>query len=303
MTIWMDLIMWVFEFFLFASRKYQEITDFDLHLRQGRDRSVPRAPVAPPVKSEIEIQRENLFLAIRENNLAEVKQIIETNKGWFRINEPLLGYNWTVLQLACMDLRADMVSYLLRLPGANANYFNMNCTALHCVCMAENVDSTIEPLVLQIVKCLVEFKADLNRPNVSGETPFMLAIRNGYDNVVDFMIGTRKIAMELADRAQNTAIFYAVQYNRLHVVKRLVELGVNVELQNQDGSTPCQLAEEMGNPEIIELLPIIEKRLVPSKYTSITSYRDVLPTAFKNRSVWVISFVAKNSNNGGFLFE
>lgn len=248
---------------------------------QGEDRRRRSVRVAP-VKSRIEQERDDLYVAIRDGNLRAFKEQLKEVK-WFRVNEPVTPNNWTPLQLASSSLHVDIVEYLLVERCAKATVFNEGRTALHCVCAVDNTSEDIEPRVFKIVKLLVNARADINRPALCNETAFMLAIRNGYETVVDFLLSTKMVALEIADSSQNTSIFYAVEYNRPNVVRKLIDLGVFVDVTNHDGFTPHELAVAKGFTEIEAIIPYVEIRMVPSSYRSISCYKDFIPMAYPDR--------------------
>lgn len=222
------------------------------------------------------------MLCCRDGRVDELHRLIEANE-WYRINEPLGYCEYTALQEACYRLQADIVRYLLSERHADPNVFVQGQTALHRVCSVERTSDAIEPLVLRIVQLLIAARANVNRPTALSETPLMMAIRGGYDTVVEYMLQTRLVSLEMADRENRTAILWAVEHNRPAIVRRLVELGVNMDIVNGDGSTPSQLAAERGLPELQTLLPHVEHRAVPVQYASMQSIEDFVPTAFPQR--------------------
>lgn len=235
-----------------------------------------------PVKSHNEQVRDQLFVALRDGQLDDLKRLLEAN-DWFHINGPVISGEWTALQLACYNLHEDIVQFLLNVRRADVNIFNEGQTALHRVCSVENSNDTVEPRVLKIVQHLISAKANINRPNASSQTPLMMIIQNGYDDVVDCMLSTRLVSLEMTDQDGNTAIFYAVEYNRPNVVQKLVNLRANLEATNRDGYTPSQLAAAKQFPEVQKLLPYYEERCLPPEYTSIDSHEALIPTVFRER--------------------
>lgn len=180
----------------------------------------------------------------------------------------------------------SLVTYLLQNCSAETNIFVGGTTALYVACSNDRRDDAHEEIVLEIVQLLMGAKANVNRPNSgNGETPFIIAIRNGYERVVDWMLETKTPLLELWDRDQNTAILHAVDAERFNIVKKLIALGANTDVSNRENYTPCQLAIQKNLTEIRGLFPEYDLRHVPIECTSMNSYHDYVPTAFPERKV------------------
>lgn len=128
--------------------------------------------------------------------------------------------------------------------GANVNYQNESGgTALQvaCVCKAG----------LTIVKCLVEdLGADPDLANHNGNTPLMFAIRNHNDiEVVKFLCEkTKDINVQTTkDEAKHpgyTALHFAASEHLPAHAAILITFGAKTEIQNGEGFTALQLADE-----------------------------------------------------------
>lgn len=218
-------------------------------------------------------------------NLSEFRKVYQENQ-WVRINESIMNSGWTALMFASHYGWPAIVTYLLEDCSAETNVFVAGTTALFVACSKERRDNDHEEVVLNVVQLLMAAKANVNRPNSSnGETPFMMAIRNGYERVVDWMLQSRAPLLEVWDRDQNTAIMHAVDAEHFNIVKRLIEAGANIDVSNRDGYSPCQLAIQKNLLEIRDLFPEYAQRHVPTEYTSVQSYQDIIPTAFPEREM------------------
>lgn len=146
----------------------------------------------------------------------------------------------------------------------------------------------------ELVRLLLDAKADVNRSNTGGNTALMLAAFNGKEEILRMLLaaaanidaqnehgdtalinaarlGNPRITQILinahADLNRknilgNNALMEAALNNRLENVKLLLYAGTKKEEKNNTGKTALQLARErLGNPEIIELLSSKTKKL------------------------------------------
>ena len=93
---------------------------------------------------------------------------------------------------------------------------------------------------LDIVSCLVENGADVNACNNSEHTPLMIACYNGHMNVVTYLI-ERGAKMDLQDKKGNTALHEAIYKDQFKIAKELAALGAS-QLPNIQRLTPLLLA-------------------------------------------------------------
>ena len=83
---------------------------------------------------------------------------------------------------------------------------------------------------------LVEYGVNVDFQNIEGETPLIIASREGHVDVVTFLV-EHGANLNLQCRLGNTALMTACLYKERDVVTFLVEHGANVNLQSKDGTT------------------------------------------------------------------
>uniref|UniRef100_K3WJY8 Uncharacterized protein n=1 Tax=Globisporangium ultimum (strain ATCC 200006 / CBS 805.95 / DAOM BR144) TaxID=431595 RepID=K3WJY8_GLOUD len=118
---------------------------------------------------------------------------------------------------------------------------------------------------LQLLQTLVEPSAstaegvkpavplNVNAKDPYGCTPLIWAARNGYVEVMDYLVANGG-DLEVTSFGGMRAIHHAVNQSRLPVVARLIELGTNVEVQDDAGNTPLHFAASRGILNPITLL-------------------------------------------------
>ncbi|GMV93853.1 MAG: hypothetical protein AMXMBFR82_36310 [Candidatus Hydrogenedentota bacterium] len=132
----------------------------------------------------------------------------------------------------------------------------------------------------RMVKRLIDLGADVNRRDGDGAPPLLEAVNRGSQELVEMLIASGadhdatacggQTAVSLAASGRNADLFEylvdqgcpigpalngAIFTRRVDVVKRLIELGANVNEQDkQFGYTPLATATEVGDAKIVKML-------------------------------------------------
>jgi ankyrin repeat protein len=144
---------------------------------------------------------------------------------------------------------------------------------------------SLKPSTQKMIEVLIKAGADVNKPNLSGDTPLILAAeQEGYGPIVQLLIdagadlnktdnmgnaplmaatsaGRQDIAQRLLKAGANVneegkyggALHQAVENNHEKLVKLLLEAGADVNKVG-NGQTPLHIAALKGNSEILKLL-------------------------------------------------
>jgi ankyrin repeat protein len=192
---------------------------------------------------------ENLIIAIREHNLAQVQsitaQIIAAGQSLNQVdtfgNTPLI---WAV---RCHD--AQIVQHLVS-TGADVNLRNEYGNSPLMVALINKN----EALSNTIVNFLVEKGAAVNLANKSRNTPLIEAICNHRTDVVQQLV-TAGADVNVADASESTPLHWSVYKNRLNVVSDLIKKGARVNSLNRHGVSPFHLAfKKLYTPIVSELI-------------------------------------------------
>lgn len=106
---------------------------------------------------------------------------------------------------------------------------------------------------IELLKLLLENKADINETDNFRQTPIFYAARDGKTDMVRTML-EHKANPNHKDKAEQTALFYAARDNRLETVKALVEGGANINVADGKKQTALYFARKMGNQAIDDYL-------------------------------------------------
>ena len=95
-----------------------------------------------------------------------------------------------------------------------------------------------------------KYKMDLTSTNNEQLNALHFAAISGMDNSVIFLLNMG-LNPNLQDIHGNTALHYAVKYNQIRIIKKLLQNGANKNILNKNKISPVMLARE--NPELSEI--------------------------------------------------
>uniref|UniRef100_A0A3B5BAM8 KN motif and ankyrin repeat domains 1b n=1 Tax=Stegastes partitus TaxID=144197 RepID=A0A3B5BAM8_9TELE len=137
-----------------------------------------------------------------------------------------------------------VLQYIVNMADGNGN------TALHYSVSHSNFG---------IVRKLLDAEVcNVNQQNTAGYTPIMLAALAAVDNpdnmrVVEQLF-TKGDVNAKASQAGQTALMLAVSHGRMDMVRALLALGAEVNVQDDEGSTALMCASEHGHGDMVKLL-------------------------------------------------
>jgi hypothetical protein len=118
---------------------------------------------------------------------------------------------------------------------------------------------------LEVARLLLDAGADPSRAgsDAYGVTPLMTAALNGQLKFLGLLLG-RGAAVDAVDaRTGSTAFHSACYHNQAECAEALVRAGCDVGLQDIDGKTGRQWAEQRGHAAVVERLGTLEAEQLP----------------------------------------
>jgi serine/threonine-protein phosphatase 6 regulatory ankyrin repeat subunit B len=106
---------------------------------------------------------------------------------------------------------------------------------------------------IDIVKCLVEYGADINIQNIYGETALMCALSDHrkYVDIIKYLIN-HGADINIQNKYGNTSLIHASQCGYSDIAEYLIEHNANVNIQNKYGNTALMYASEKGHLDIVK---------------------------------------------------
>lgn len=105
----------------------------------------------------------------------------------------------------------------------------------------------------ECVRLLLKYQPDLDARTAWGFTPLMVAAMNGRTEAALILIGAGA-NINAADRAQKTALHYAVKRNLVGLVETLLKHGADVDSADADGNTALVDALVANRMTLVRLL-------------------------------------------------
>ncbi|MFC1753152.1 ankyrin repeat domain-containing protein [Thermoproteota archaeon] len=172
-----------------------------------------------------------LILAAREGNADIVELLIDRG-----VEKDAAPNRWTALHEAAGEGKLEVAKALLS-AGAKVDPISdwRNATPLHWAAQAGHTE---------IVKLLIQYKADIEARSNYGETPLMRAVYGNRGEVVKLLID-KGADLSVVDNAGRTPMSKALYYGRKDMVKLLIEKGVDANSKDKEGwPLLCKVIED-----------------------------------------------------------
>ncbi|WP_353272555.1 ankyrin repeat domain-containing protein [Wolbachia endosymbiont (group A) of Urophora cardui] len=194
-------------------------------------------------KEKAVLSTEQLFNAVRQNNLSEVDNLLSMGAD-VNIRD---RRNWTPLHCAAdNDNKLDISRAILNRNADIEARTNVGETPLHIA----NAYGQ-----LKIIELLIDKGASLEAKTNDGLTPLHVAIQHNSatPEIIEFLLN-KGVNIEAKTKDDWTPLHYAVFKDRLDIVKVLSSRGANIEAKNKDGKTPLDLAIQGNYTDIVGFL-------------------------------------------------
>ncbi|WP_425385309.1 ankyrin repeat domain-containing protein [Wolbachia endosymbiont (group B) of Schoenobius gigantella] len=194
-------------------------------------------------KEKAILSTEQLFDAVRRNNLSEVKNLlsmgadvnIRDRRGWAPLHYASDNDNKLDTSRAILNRNANIEAKT-----------NIGETPLHIA----NAYGQ-----LKIIELLIDKRANIEAKTNDGLTPLHVAIQhnNTTPKIIEFLID-KGVNIEAKIKDEQTPLHHAVFKDRLDIVRVLSSRGANIEAKTSDGKTPLDLAIQGNYTDIVGFL-------------------------------------------------
>jgi len=204
--------------------------------------AVPDFELTSEVREQTSIATENLLEAVRNGDLARLREFVSRSPGLARA-EGKEGY--TALHLAACAGEWPMAACLLD-AGADINARDRaeGRTPLHCATVRGHPD---------MIASLIERGARVNARNQARGTPLFMPAWHGHVAALRVLLEYGADA-NAQDEELQTPLHWAAFQGHVEVVALLVQCGARTGSRNAKGMIPLHLAARQGHADVIREL-------------------------------------------------
>ena len=93
----------------------------------------------------------------------------------------------------------------------------------------------------------------MNHPNEAGNVPIILAVTNGYAEIVKVLISA-DADKDFQDRDGKSALSHAAYHGYVDIVEILIESNCKIDLENKKGQTALSIAAQNKHIKVVKML-------------------------------------------------
>jgi ankyrin repeat protein len=220
---------------------------------------------------------------IQENNIENIKILLETNPGL--INYQIGKNDSNLLQQAILLHKPDIVKLLVE-KGADVNMISRDRMPLSYATFSD---------CFECVKILISNGANINGKDILGKTPLMYALARGpkvNEECIHYLLNNGA-NIEEKDEYGWTALFYSIEYGvPQKIVELLLKNGAILTQVSTIGQSPLQIACKRRNLEIIKLLFDYGAKITINSHD--VAGNTALITATSNNKYDIVKFLLEN---------
>jgi ankyrin repeat protein len=183
------------------------------------------------------------------------------------------GYGNSPLTASCSRARVDAVRVLLE-AGADVNRTTKLGPPIRWAVSGYQYED--KQRALAILRLLLEAGADVNATDTMGQTPFLLAFREGCRELAEFFLKAGA-DVNRGDRSGVTALCWACQAKKVEAVRWLLSAGADPNVASDNGMTPLLATLSMADRAQADVLERVRVLLAAGARTD-AAYRNVKDT-------------------------
>ena len=149
------------------------------------------------------------------------------------------------------DTPDDKIKKIVELMKGEGTHVGTGSTALHYLALSDEVYSSSD--YKQIVRLLVNQRADINVKDNGGWTPLHIAVSNKNDALVKALISSGA-DLTIKDESGWTPLHRAVSDENYALVKALISSGADLTIKDENNKTAYAIAEDNEDQDTMDLL-------------------------------------------------
>jgi len=104
-----------------------------------------------------------------------------------------------------------------------------------------------------VLKILIDAKANLDKADEKNLTPALIAVQNGHSSIIR-LLAEAHVDLNKIQTKDMTLARKAALHNHVNVIKELIKANVDINQPNFQGSTPVNIAAQKGHINVIKIL-------------------------------------------------
>ncbi|MFP3023396.1 MAG: ankyrin repeat domain-containing protein, partial [Wolbachia sp.] len=185
---------------------------------------------------------QQLFDAVKQNNLGKVKELIDQGASINAADTSIYGKK--PIHIAAENNNKNIIEFLLNRGVSVDDTERVGNTPLHYTAWRGR---------LEAAEFLVNRRANINAADNSGKKPVHVAVENNNKNIIEFLL-SKGVSVNEADKNGSTPLHYASWNGCLDVVEYLIGKGADISVKDKDGKTPLNAAIDQKHDDIIKYL-------------------------------------------------
>ena len=199
-------------------------------------------------------EEQRLIEAVAQNDLTTVRELVEAG-----ININVQDTRGRTALLAAVEGHNLESAKVLLEAGADVNLLDDKMDRPLLLAGAEGT--------VDIMKLILQAKPNFSLYNRFGGTPLIPAAERGHVDMVKLLVNT-KVDVDHVNHLGWTALLEAIVLSdggprHQKIVQLLVDAGADVHIADKEGVTPLQHARQKGFHEIVKILELEKKGLLP----------------------------------------
>lgn len=143
---------------------------------------------------------------------------------------------------------------------------------------------------IEIVRSLLNGGANVNERDRGGNTALLRALETPHDDVAELLLAQQSVDLNAQGLSGLTVLMRYVGRDREEMVRKMLERGANVSLQDNDGDTALHNGARRGNVNILRLLlgkgadPNVKNKVggTPLMWAAVFGHSDAVRVLLEN---------------------